>query len=74
MITTFTKLDIIIESMTGKEHKRIKLHKEMEYYMPSKPHIMLEEGIQYRFPANLTEIARRWLDVKLIKNDKELGV
>ena len=35
---------------------------------------MLEERIQYRFQKSLVEIARKWLDVKLIKNDKEPGV
>ena len=35
---------------------------------------MLEEGIKYRFLENTAGVDRRWLDVKLTKNEKGLGV
>ena len=72
LIVSFTKLDIIIKLLTDKEINGVKLQKEMECYMPSKICKILEEGIQCRFLENSTEITRRWLDVILIKNNKQI--
>ena len=35
---------------------------------------MLEKGIKFIFPRNIAGIDRGWLDVKLAKDNKELGV
>ena len=37
-------------------------------------YVILEEEIAYRFPTNLAAIARRWLDVELIKEDTQMKV
>ena len=74
LIMTFTKMDMVIKSMTRKEHKDVKLHQAVDYYLLFKTYIILEEEIQYVFPENLAVVARRLIDVKLIKKDKEMGV
>ena len=72
LIMSFTKFDIIIKLLTRGEFNRVKLHKEVKFFLPPKPRVILKEKNQYRFPENLIKIARRWLDAKLIKNDKGL--
>ena len=74
LIMCFTELNMVNKSMTGKKYDGFRLHQDVKCYLLPNMFLILEGGIQYRFPENLVVIARRWLDVKLIKKDKEMGV
>ena len=58
MIMFFTKLDIIIKSMTRNEYEVNKYHLEVGRYLPPKTSLILEEGIKGRFSIKSADIAK----------------
>ena len=70
----FTKLNMIIALKTRDKLNKVKLHNNLKCFLLPKMCVIQKKGIQYRFQEILAIIDMRWLDVKLTKNDRELGV
>ena len=58
-IVSFTKLDRIIESLTGDKLNNRNLHDTVKYFLPEIFFVILEESIKYRFLEIKTGVDRR---------------